>query len=413
VPLHLPVKPRFYTALIANLVISSLLLGVRSLGILEGWELKAYDQLIRLRRDEWPDRRLLVITIDEADIRYQKQMGMEGEGSLKDAALAQLLEKLEPHKPRTIGLNIYRDFPVRRDQPELARKLKTTDNFFAVCKPSDPEADQEGVAPPPEVSPERLGFSDVVPDKDGVLRRHLWYMTPNPIPPCLIERALSLQLALHYLVSEDIKPKISKEGSLLIEWLIGKEDSRNARLKRLESQAGGYQGLDNSGYQMLLNYRTRGKIAEQVSLRQILTEDFNPNLVVGRIILIGVTAPSVEDGLQTPYSQNQTMPGVCVQAQMVSQILSAVLDERPLLGVWPQWGDALWIWSWSLLGGMLAWRIQKVIPLGLATCVTIVTLYGVCFVLLLQGSWVPLVPSALAAIFTGGSVVAYTKSQFQ
>ncbi|GAB4200244.1 MAG: hypothetical protein Fur006_51650 [Coleofasciculaceae cyanobacterium] len=404
-------KRRFYAALIANLVITSLLLGVRSLGLLEAWELKAYDQLLRLRRDEGPDRRLLVVTIDEADLQYQKQMGMEGDWSLKDAALAQLLEKLEPHKPRTIGLNIYRDFPVRRDQAELASKLKTTDNFFAVCKPSDPEAEHEGFAPPPEVPTKRLGFSDVVTDKDGVLRRHLWYMTPNPSSPCIAERALSLQLALHYLVSEDIKPDISKEGSLLIEWLIGKKDSRNTRLKRLESQAGGYQGLDNFGYQMLLNYRTRGKIAEQVSLREVLTEadEFNPNLVVGRIILIGVTAPSVEDGLQTPYSQNQTLPGVFVQAQMVSQILSAVLDGRPLLGVWPHWGDALWMWGWSVVGGMLAWRIQKVIPLGVATCVAIVTLYGVCFVLLLQGSWVPLVPSALAAIATAGSVVCYTK----
>ena len=390
-----------------------MLLGVRSLGILEGLELKAYDHLLQLRRDEGLDRRLLIVTIDEADLKYQDQMGMERKGSLADAALAQLLEKLEPHLPRAVALTIYRDFPVRRDQAQLAGKLKEIDNFFAVCKASDPESDNEGVEPPPEVPEERQGFSDVVIDIDGVLRRHLWYMTPNSNSPCTTERSLSLQLALQYLASEDIQPQISKEGFLLFKLLDTPEEDRDPLLKPLERYAGGYQGLDHYGYQMLLNYRTREEIAEQMTLREVLQGKFNPNLVVGRIVLIGVTAPSVEDGLFTPYSQEQTTLGVFLQAQMVSQIISAVLDGRPLLGVWTQWGDGLWIWGWSLVGGVLAWRILGAIRMGLAVCTAIVTLYGFCFILLLQGSWAPLVPSALAVVITGSSVLGYIRFQSQ
>ncbi|MEH2248107.1 hypothetical protein [Nostoc sp.] len=32
-----------------------------------------------------------------------------------------------------------------------------------------------------------------------------------------------------------------------------------------------------------------------------------------------------------------------MQAQMVSQVLSAVLDKRSILHVWSWWGDILWI----------------------------------------------------------------------
>lgn len=104
------------------------------------------------------------------------------------------------------------------------------------------------------------------------------------------------------------------------------------------------------------------------------------------------------------------MPGVIVHAQMVSQILSAVLDRRPLLWVWPAWGEALWVYSWSVVGGLLAWRMRHPLRLGLAGVAALGVLAGVSFGLLTQGGWVPLVPSALALVVTSGSVVVYTAS---
>jgi CHASE2 domain-containing sensor protein len=38
---------------------------------------------------------------------------------------------------------------------------------------------------------------------------------------------------------------------------------------------------------------------------------------------------------------------------MVSQIISAVKDKRPLLSVLPIWGEILWIWSWSAIGSAI------------------------------------------------------------
>jgi CHASE2 domain-containing sensor protein len=105
------------------------------------------------------------------------------------------------------------------------------------------------------------------------------------------------------------------------------------------------------------------------------------------------------------------MPGVIAQAQMVSQILSAVKDGRALLWVWPLWGDILWVWSWSLVGGVLAWRCRSTGYLGVSGGAALGVLYGFCFGLSTQSGWVPLVPSALALVATGCSVAVYTRSQ--
>ena len=392
---------------VVSIMIASLVLGMRQMGWLQTWELQAYDQTIRWRPDEGSDPRLLVVTIDEADLQYQDRMGMERRGSLADAALNQLLQKLQPHQPRVIGLDIYRDFPVRRDQTELANQLRQNNNFIAVCKHSDPEANDPGIKPPDEVPENRVGFSDVVVDYDGVLRRHLWYLTANRNSPCTTEVAFSLQLALYYLAARGIEPKAIPEKRSL---QLG-----NILLKPLETHFGGYRNLDDRGYQMLLNYRSR-KVAERVSLTDILSGKFNSNLVKNRIVIIGIIAPSVKDNYSTPYSiegqRNQIMRGVFIQAQMTSQIISAVLDKRPLLGVLPAWGDALWIWGWSLVGGVIAWPTRRILRLGLVV-VAVVTLSGICFIFFINGTWVPLVPSFLALVLTtGASSVAYTQFQF-
>lgn len=395
-------------AFVVSIAIASLVLGVRQMGWLQTWELQAYDQTIRLRPDEGPDPRLLIVTIDEADLQYQDRMGMERRGSLADAALNQLLEKLKPHQPRVIGLDIYRDFPVRRDQTELANQLKQNNTFIAVCKHSDPEANDPGIKPPDEVPENRVSFSDVVVDYDSVLRRHLWYLNANINSPCATEVAFSLQLALHYLAAQGIKPKaIPEKRSLQLGKIL---------LKPLETNFGGYRNLDDRGYQMLLNYRSR-QVAERVSLTDVVSEQFNPNLVRNRIVIIGIIAPSVKDDYYTPYSidrqRNQMMRGVFVQAQMTSQIIGAVLDKRPLLGVLPAWGDTLWIWGWSLVGGIIGWRIRKTLNLGLVVVVAVVTLSGICFILFINGTWMPLVPSLLALILTtGASSAAYSQFRF-
>ncbi len=380
------------TLFVASVVGTLLVMGVRYLEILQAWELGTLDHLTRLRPVEKPDSRLLVIKVTEEDInRYRYP--------LPDAVLAQLLNKLEPYQPRVIGLDIYRDRPVNynddpveQNQVDFTTHLQQKHRLIPVCKVSS-ESDS-GISPLPGIPVERLGFSNVLLDSGRTLRRHLLYQTPRKTSPCQTHYAFSLQLAFRYLSARGISEKFTPEGDLQLGTTIFQD---------LEPRAGGYQGYDPGGQQVLLNYRTSGKIAQEVTLTDVLEGKIDRNWVKDRVVLIGVTATSVKDNFATPFGE---MRGLFIQAQMVSQILSAVLDKRPLLRVWPQWGDALWIWVWSLVGGVLG-RQVRVLPyrvLGLGTALG--ALYGLSLVLLIQGAWVPLLPSAIAFLISGGSVAA-------
>lgn len=399
--------------LLASVIVTALVIGVRHLGMLQTWELQAFDHLMQLRPTEKPDSRLLIVTVDEADIQYQNRMRMNMRWSLSDQALTELLKKLESYQPRTIGLDIYRDFSVDPDYTDLATRLQQDKRLFAVCKVSATEdGAPDGTPPPPEVPEERLSFSDFVEDDDGIARRQLLHLTPPLASPCAAEYAFSLQIALHYLDTQNIKPDVTPMGDLQI---------GNVVFKRLKAHTSGYQGIDASGYQILLNYRSLRSpqtIAQQVSLRDILNDRVKPELVESvknRVVLIGVTAPTTTDYWKTPYSakalpNQKQIPGVFVQAHMVSHILSAVLDRRTLFWWWPTWVEALWVWGWALVGATLAWCIRQPLPLGLAGVTALLSLFGICVGIFTQAGWIPLIPATLALVVTQVVVVLRVRS---
>ncbi len=399
----------FRSILSASLVVSGLVMSVRTLGLLQSWELKAFDSLMVIRPEEKPDARLLIVTIDEADIQYQNRKKMKMRWSLSDTALAQLLNKLERYQPKIIGIDIYRDFSVEPDNAYLANRLKQDKRLIAVCKVSAAaDGAPDGVLPPPEVSEQRLGFSDFVADEDEFARRQLLQLTPPLTSPCIAEFSLSLQIALHYLDAKGIKASFTQQGYLQL---------GDAVFKQLKSHSSGYQQVDASGYQILLNYRSLPSpqnIAEQVSLRDILSDQINPKLaesIKDRIVLIGVTAPSTVDLWKTPYRNRalpnqKQIPGVFVQAHMVSHILSAVLDRRPLFWWWSTSLETVWIWGWSVVGGTLAWRIRQPLRLGIAGITGLGLLFGICFGIFTLAGWVPFIPSALALVTTQAVVVS-------
>ncbi|UBF23750.1 CHASE2 domain-containing protein [Kovacikia minuta CCNUW1] len=352
----------------ASMVATVILAGTRYLGLLQPYELKAFDQLMRLRPVEWTDSRLVVVTIDEEDIQRQKKT----QSSISDATLNRLLVQLERFQPRAIGLDMYRDFAVDPNQKALATQLKQNSKLIVVCKVNAPDSGIAGIKPPPEVPVDRLGFSDFADDDDGILRRQLLYMDLSANSPCATRFAFATQLVSQYLAAEGIFPTFTANGDLQF---------GNTILKLLQSHTSGYQGINAWGGQMLLNYRSNPQPIELLSLKQVLNGQVNPDAVKNRIILIGVTAKSSGDHWSTPYGTalNEKMPGVVVHAHMISQILSAVLDGRPLLWVWPQPTEIAWIWIWSLVGGIVF--LVVVLPIGHGTppCASSCPDYRYCF----------------------------------
>lgn len=405
-------------ALAISLLTTTLIAGGRSLGWLQTAELQVFDQMMQWRPPEGADPRLLVVTIDDNDIASQRQrqesLVKAGKAvSISDRSLNRLLALLETYKPKAIGLDLYRDFPPEPNQPELLSRLQRLQNLVGICKVNFTRLDP-GIKPPTGVASDRVGFSDFVDDEDGVVRRQLLFMHPPSSSRCQAKYAFSFHLAYRYLQARGIEPRFTSDGNLQLGQQV---------FHRLQSRTGGYQDLDANGGQVLLNYRATSTIAEQVSLTTLLSGELDPAVlqeaIRDRIVLIGVTAKDSDDRWLTPYGkQPQTqMPGVLVQAQMISQILSAVLDQRPLLWVWSPWQEIVWIGSWSLLGGFLAWRFSQYTDRRLLLRLiggfglTIGCLVGGCFYLLIQGGWIPLVPATLGLLLTGGSVVACLNAQ--
>ena len=286
---------------------------------------------------------------------------------------------------------------------DLIKILREDNRFFAVCKvPAELDGSPDGIPPPPEVPLTQLGFSDFVSDDDGILRRHLLSMTPNSPVTCPTNYSLSLQLAAHYLDAQNIKLQVNKQGYLQIGDVV---------FKKLQNHTSGYQRVDASGYQILLNYHSLSSprnIAQQVSLRDFLTEETKPNLkelVKNRIVLIGVTAPTTTDEWKTPFSAvmprpQRMIPGIYMQGHMLSQIIGAVLDGRPLIWWLPWWLEALWIWLWCFVGVILAWYIKKPLLLVCGTAISILMLFAICNIIFMQAGWIPLIPSAFALLIT-------------
>jgi CHASE2 domain-containing sensor protein len=380
---------------VSSLAVTAVVCGLRFFGGLQTLELQAFDQMMRSRPNEGPDPRLLVVTIEDEDLANQRRNKEVLKGtSISEKYLNKLLAKLNQYQPKAIGLDIYRDFPA--EQPDLISQLKQTDNLIGVCKGSDTTAKTKGIEPPPEIPKDRLGFSDFVHDADGVVRRHLMFMNQETASLCSAPYAFSTQLAFRYLASLGIQPKFTSgtSPSLQLDKTV---------FHRISPHTGGYQGIDANGGQILLNYRASRTIAEQVTLTQLLSNPINPNAIKDRIVLIGVAAKGdFPDYWGTPYGKllDEQMPGVMVQAHMVSQIISAVLDNRPLLRTWSPWLEVIWISVWSGLGGLVAWQWRLVPKLALAIGVSSGVLYLLCLGLLIGGVWVPFVPSTVSLLGT-------------
>ena len=394
-------------ALLSSLMTLGLVLTIRALGGLQGLELKAFDQLMQLRPAEAVDERYLVITIDEADIQAQKKMNFQEprtESSLSDQALHQLLKKLTPYDPSVIGLDIYHDAPF---DPSLTPFLANDAvPFIASCLVyrTSEEKGAAAIAAPDGLSKEKLGFTDWPIDPDGKIRRHLLGMSPDD--GCPTSQSLSLRVSLTYLETMhglviEQEGRVRRIGSI---WL-----------NRLTGNSGGYQlpPLEAAGYQLLINYRAQS--AQHIPLREILNgsrESDLARLVPGRIILIGRgRADKKIDHHPTPYSRSNlpNEAGVFIHAQMSSQLLSAALDGRPLIWWWPEIAENIWIGIWSLVGSCLVviglpahWR-------GLGFIFGSLALFGSCFLIFLQGGWIPLIPAGAVFLLSGGSMATYKK----
>ncbi len=297
-------------------------------GLLQLMEWATLDQFFRLRPPEPIEPRIVIVTIDEPDIKYVARWPMP------DMAMARLLKNISAQKPRVIGLDIYRDLVVEPGHQELVSVFKSTPNVIGIEKVAG-----SPVNPPPTLEESgQVAAADLVLDADGKVRRGLILVNNSEGKS---RQSLGVKLALMYLEAEGIslrvidgEKKIYGLGEAVFVPLTGKEV--------------GYMTKDTGGYQILLNFRGGTDRFKTISMTDVLENRIPPDLMRDRVVFIGSIAPSLQDIFQTPYSNTiisagAATPGVVIHANLTSQILNAALEGRPMMRAWSKKYAGIWI----------------------------------------------------------------------
>ena len=233
-----------------------------------------------------------------------------------------------------------------------------------------------------------------------ILRRSLLSVVKNNE----LKFSLSIKLAENYLKTQGYSLDNVPEDPETMQF-------NGVKLTRFMTNSGGYINANAGGNQILLNFRSGKKPFRIVSLEDIKTGKVNRDWITGNIVLIGITALSAKDVLTAPGIQSDNpglIYGVEIQAHAISQIISAVLDQRPLLTVWSEGMEYVWILAWGLLGISLA-RLLSQSPWKLLVIIVVTSIFviTICYLLLLtQGLWLPVVPAGLVLCINGLGLTA-------
>ncbi len=395
-------RAKCWTVAIATAATSALILGLRQIGVFVPAELAVHDQLVRAQVDPGADPRLLIVEVSETDWRSPSAFAPS------DQAIATVIENLQHHQPAQIGLDLLSNSLPALSHKSLRQSLQAP-NVVAITKLSSANR-APSTSLLTNTSSSQISFSNILEDPDFRVRRALMVdftnrnshqsRVDNTAQPIF---ALGVDLAIRYLEQyNNIEPV---PGDIL---QLGE-----VRFAPMTETFGGYQQMEIASYQILMSYRSAQNVAARISFADALNRRFDPALVKDKIVLIGPTTNSSRDLFLTPFSSRQDhqqkMPGVMLHAQVSSQILSAVLDGKPLPWAWPDWAEVVWIMALTGIGSVLMVLTQK----G-----SILILFGVsglsvsCLVSLLcfpAGGWVPMV-APMSAFFVAAVGVRISKS---
>ncbi|WP_334713892.1 sensor histidine kinase [Nostoc sp.] len=374
----------------------------RLCGLLQNFELMTLDTFLRLRPLEKTDDKVVIVGVDEKDIRSVKNY------PISDRELAKLIKKIQKYKPIAIGLDIVRDLPVEPGHQELVQVFQDYKNIIGIEKilPPDP------IFAAPQLPPKQIGFSDIVADKDSQYRRYL-LLTPspqNPKNPQQYKYSFGLQLAKAYLSAQNI----NIENGIIDESTIR---FKTTEITPFSSNSGGYVNEDDSGLKILINFRNSSKPFNILSLNDIKNDNFNPNLLQDKIVLIGIVATSVPDLVNTSAIATQQISGqiygVEFHAHACSQIINAVMNGRPLLKVWSDEWEYLWIIVWGCYPIIIFWLTQSLWKNLLAVVVVTFALFGMGYLLILSGWWIPIGASLLTLTVNGLGLSGFAFALYQ
>ena len=404
-------RPLFVLASLTLLAFSLVLL-LRSVGLLEGWELKAFDTYLRLTGDrEGPTEPVVMVEYtDEDDAAF----GFP----LPDEHLADLFDVLTAKGATVIGLDLIRDRPEpqiedRSAFERLSQILLDHPSIIGIVKD-----DTGAFGPPPALAdrPLQVASATILPDADGSVRRGLLQLTEESGAKRI---TLPLLLAARYLTVNGVAFDWPAPERLVL---------GNHTLRPFSPDDSGFyrqrRGFDG-GYQFLLTYPACKTGFERHRIGDLLGGGADEIELDGRIVLVGNTVRAAKDVFDVPLNcagmASDKMFGLHLHGQIVSQLIGLsngtlspleTTEQRvggPLLAAVIDGG---WIWFWTILGGIVALLLPSPLRLIMGTTAGLLLLAGVAFWLFAAlGWWLPLIPPALGFALSLTLAITYVMTR--
>ena len=351
------------------------------LGWLRGFEYNLYDWYTKLHWPESIDSRIVIVGITEEDLQKLNQT------TLDDGTLVKVLQKIKTQRPKVIGLDLHRNMPVcfqadscQSDSEELASIFRQTPNLIGIEKTTAGNLKEKAILPHPELAKaERTSASGIIEDRDRLVRRSYFYLTKQNGENLL---SFGAAVALKFLETEDI-PLLVEGTNLKLNKAVFKLTPKN--------QPRFYAAKEIGGYQILLHYRNNNNTFKQLSISQILEDDFSEEDLRDKIVLIGAVYELSKDIFGIPHFRpgenfEDFAFGVEIHAQLVSYLIDAAWGERTVLKFLPNLVENLLVivllFESCLLICWLNNREKKALKL--------LILMGVQIAVILAGGWASL-----------------------
>lgn len=369
---------------------------LRAVGALQPLELLGYDLALALRSRPTvaTEAPIVLVAITEDDIA-----GLGG-WPMSDARLAEVLRTLADQGAGVIGLDVYRDVPVPPGSEALDRALTDLPNVIGIYKFASPGS--PGVDPPPPLAhTERIGFSDVVLDAGGVVRRGLAFLDDGDS----VGYSLPLRLALAYLAPAGIT--LRPDPATPSHFMLGE-----TTFAPIEPDHGGYVGADTHGYQFMIDFADLDAGFTRYSVGDVVAGRLGADALRDRVVILGVVAVSVKDAFATPRGQwgwvvDPGMPGIALHAVVTQQLIRAALDGRAPLAAWPEPVEYAVLLGACLVAGLVGLQSRSAKRLLVMAVAGVLAAWGVGYLYFLAGLWVPIVPVATGWAIALALVTAY------
>jgi adenylate cyclase len=362
---------RIGLAVLAALAMAALVLLLRDSAALQTSELMILDRFVA-GRDTSPADAVTLIEIREEDVRRH--------WPIDDRVLARALARVLAADPRALGLALFRDVPVEPGSRELERLLASDPRIVAV--------EAQGVGPPPVLQgSERVGFADVLPDADGVVRRGLLFQDDGVHD---VQYSLALRLALAYLAQDEVWPQ---PDDLHPDWLrLG-----STTLEPLDRNFGAYRGADASGYQVMPAACRNQRDFERISFGALLDGSLDNAPLRGRIAILGHSSPSAGRLFNVACARGtRPVSGMVLHANLAAELVAIARGEARPLSASSEAFEIGLIAAVALLGAWIGIRMRGPAGFTLGALLGPLALLAVAWLLFARGHWLPVAAPSLA-----------------